>query len=723
MKGEPTVIILENEQFRLTVGDDCITQSLVHKPTNEECLALGEKISLFSVTQERPFNNEIKLSHPNKRTTFQANRIRREDNRLVIGFEIIPYEAIVEVIENPMYISFELIDFNVDPDAYSSLKISAPPVSEFRLLQLPIRNRENFGEWLNVNWDENIAVNVLAISPHARIDSERRKDYRIMSADAVKSIKLKGVGAALIATSTNDLLDAIASIEEDYDLPRGVNSRRSDIINSSIYWSSKVHPENVDEHIKYAKQGGFKCMLIYYPSIFEEIGGYALNGNYDYRKEYPRKEKDLKSMLDKIRAAGITPGIHFLHTHIGLKSRYVTPIADHRLNLTRHFTLARALNKDDTVIYVEQNPEGTVMADSCRVLQFGGELISYEGYTTEPPYSFTGCRRGEYSTDIQNHAVGLIGGILDVSEFGGTSVYLDQNSSLQDEIANKIAAAYNMGFEFVYFDGSEGTNPPFDYHISNAQYRVYKKLKPAPLFTEGAAKTHFGWHHLSGGNAFDIFQPEEFKEKIREFPAEQAPRMAQDFTRLNFGWWGFWADRTQPDMFEYGTSRAAAWDCPVTVMENMDGFKSHARTADILEVIRRWEDVRAKNWLTKEQKLELRNLDQEHILLIDENNEYELVPYYEIAGAAGGNKDVRAFIFERNNSRYIVYWHATGNGSLRLMLDSKNISLHEELYTDALPISSEDDAIIIPIANRQYLKSGLTKSKLIEAFMDAKLVE
>ena len=683
MKGEPTVIILENEQFRLTVGDDCITQSLVHKPTNEECLALGEKISLFSVTQERPFNNEIKLSHPNKRTTFQANRIRREDNRLVIGFEIIPYEAIVEVIENPMYISFELIDFNVDPDAYSSLKISAPPVSEFRLLQLPIRNRENFGEWLNVNWDENIAVNVLAISPHARIDSERRKDYRIMSADAVKSIKLKGVGAALIATSTNDLLDAIASIEEDYDLPRGVNSRRSDIINSSIYWSSKVHPENVDEHIKYAKQGGFKCMLIYYPSIFEEIGGYALNGNYDYRKEYPRKEKDLKSMLDKIRAAGITPGIHFLHTHIGLKSRYVTPIADHRLNLTRHFTLARALNKDDTVIYVEQNPEGTVMADSCRVLKFGGELISYEGYTTEPPYSFTGCRRGEYSTDIQNHAVGLIGGILDVSEFGGTSVYLDQNSSLQDEIANKIAAAYNMGFEFVYFDGSEGTNPPFDYHISNAQYRVYKKLKPAPLFTEGAAKTHFGWHHLSGGNAFDIFQPEEFKEKIREFPAEQAPRMAQDFTRLNFGWWGFWADRTQPDMFEYGTSRAAAWDCPVTVMENMDGFKSHARTADILEVIRRWEDVRAKNWLTKEQKLELRNLDQEHILLIDENNEYELVPYYEIAGAAGGNKDVRAFIFERNNSRYIVYWHATGNGSLRLMLDSKNISLHEELYTDA----------------------------------------
>ena len=82
-------VIIENEEFKLIVGGDCITKSLIHKPTGEECLAVGEEIALFSVTQERPYNNEVKLAHPNKRTTFQANRIKREGSKLIIGFEII----------------------------------------------------------------------------------------------------------------------------------------------------------------------------------------------------------------------------------------------------------------------------------------------------------------------------------------------------------------------------------------------------------------------------------------------------------------------------------------------------------------------------------------------------------------------------------------------------------------------------------------------------------
>jgi len=40
------------------------------------------------------------------------------------------------------------------------------------------------------------------------------------------------------------------------------------------------------------------------------------------------------------------------------------------------------------------------------------------------------------------------------------SAYLDQNSDLQEEYANKLAEIYKLGCEFVYFDGSEGTNLP-----------------------------------------------------------------------------------------------------------------------------------------------------------------------------------------------------------------------------------------------------------------------
>ena len=736
-------IVLENKKFRLVIGEDAIAKSLVVKSTGAECLRQDEDIALFSVTQERPFNNEVKLAHPNKRTTYQANRVRREGSKLIVNFEIVPVEAVIEVKESDSYIAFTLTGFNVEHEHYGGLKMQKPPVAELRLIQLPIANREHFGEWLNVSWDEKAAVNVLAVNPYAVVDSERRKGYRIMTADVRRDLKLKNCTVALVAAAADELMDSIDQLEQENNLPLGVQSRRGPRINASAYHSGSITPLNVDEHIKYAKMGGFRMMLIYYTSIFKEHHGYGLCGDYDYRDEYPNGAEDLKKMLAHIKANGITPGIHFLQTHIGMWSRYVTPVADHRLNLTKHFTLAKPLTKGDTTVYVENNPEGTVLADGCRILKFGGELISYENYTTEYPYCFYGCQRGHQDTYVTEHPMGEIGGILDVSEFGGSSVYLDQNSSLQDEVGKKLADAYNCGFEFIYFDGSEGTNAPFDVHVPNAQYRVYKKLEKKPLYTEGAAKAHFSWHFLSGGNAFDVFPPPIFKPMIDRFPAEEAPRMREDFTRLNFGWWGYWtpgekvsentvvtqlkeADKdfcldigTQPDMLEYGTSRAAAWDCPVTVITNLDKYQAHPRTADNLEVMKRWEDVRESKWLTDEQKLELRKLGNEHILLINEDKEFELVPYQQITPNHAG---VRAFAFERKGATWVVYWHTFGEATLKLPVAAADVEVRKELYEDAIAIEGCECCVKLPISDRRYIKTALSVEAIKEAFDKAELI-
>lgn len=718
-------MIIENQQFALTLRSDCVAESLIYKPTGTECLYSGEDIPLFSLTEERPFNNEIKLAHPNKRMTFQANRVRREGDRLIVGFELVTFEAVVEMRIEPQYMAFTLVDFLIRPEDFGNLAMTPPPVYEFRLLQLPVRHRENFGEWLNVMWDQEVAVNVLATSPYPRIDAEKRKNYRILSADALRDVKLKGCGAALIVASPKEFLDAIETVENDYDLPRGVKSRRAKPVHTSVYWSANVTPKNVDEHIAYAKKGGFGMMLLYYVGMFREAGGYSFNGDYDFREEYPNGMKDLKALLKKIKDAGITPGIHFLQTHIGLKSRYVTPVADHRLNLTRYFTLARPLGTEDTTIYVEQNPEGTVLHPKCRVLKFGGELISYESYTTEAPYCFTGCVRGHCNTNVTSHDLGTIGGILDISEFGATSVYVDQRTGLQDEIADKLAEIYNAGFEFIYFDGSEGTNPPFEIYIPYAQYRVYKKLKTEPLFCEGAAKAHFSWHMLSGGNAFDVFPAKIFKEKIVEFPAEEAPRLAKDFTRLNFGWWAFFKD-TQPDMYEFGISRAAAWDCFVTMQENREAMRVNPRTDDVLEVMRRWQDIQAKGLLTAEMKEELKNTAQEHILLINEKGEYEMTPYHCIDKAAGGDERLSAFAFERKGKSYVVCWHTTGSGRLWLPLAADVVTYETEIGKEKLPVETLDDqagGVILPVSGRHYISTELPEEALEEALIRSRFLD
>jgi len=82
----------------------------------------------------------------------------------------------------------------------------------------------------------------------------------------------------------------------------------------------------------------------------------------------------------------------------------------------------------------------------------------------------------------------------------------------------------------------------------------------------------------------------------------------------------------------------------VSLWGNLDQLKLHPRTADNLEVMKRWEDLRASNWLTPVHKEALRQLEQEHILLIDEAAHFELVPYSQIEKVAGADQPARAFV-------------------------------------------------------------------------------
>ena len=671
-------IVIRNNQFELALGGDATVRSLTLAETGEDLLDGSERISFCTVTQERPFVNEVKLAHPNKRTDYRATALRREGDRLIVGFEHGQYEACITVREAPSYVAFALEGFLVPTNSpYRRLQMDAPPVEAFRIVQMPVRRRKNFGDWLGVMWDEKAAVSVVGTSPEGLIDHVTRPNGELMTAELFRKVQLEGAGAALIAAPRDGFLPALERLETDYGLPPGVALRRSPALKSSIARVFDLTPKTVDEHIRWAKKGGFRYMQVFYSSVTKEKfwwPSYWRCGDYDYRDEYPNGKPDLVAMLAKLKAAGITPGLHILPQHIGMESRYVTPVADRRLNLKDRFTLARPLPAGPCgEIAVDERIAVAPLADKCRVLRFGGELMTYEGVTATRPYAFTGVTRGAFGTTVVAHPLGEIGGILDMSEFGGVSCYVDQETDLQDEIADKIANIYSAGFEFVYFDGAEGVSAPFNYHVGNAQYRVWKKLSPVPLFAEGAAKAHFSWHMLSGANAFDAFKPELFKAMIAAHPAAEAPLMARNFTKVNFGWWQLFLPSetsvgTQPDMWEYGASRAAAWDCQETVcIPLVDTIAKHPRADDLFEVLRRWEDVRANGLLTAVEKESLKDLRQEHHLYLNADGKYELHPI-EMLPTPERAPNIRAFLFERKGKRVIAYWHMRGASSLEIDL-------------------------------------------------------
>ena len=686
-------VVIENESFKLVIGADARAKSLVVKSTGDEMLDSTEDITAFSVVQDRPFNNEVKLLFANKRTEFRADRLRREGNFLYVGFELVSYEAKIAVTERPDYVLFELVDFPLGAKGANGLQMTYPPVDVMKILNLPVRNRTNFGDWLNVSWDGKSAVSLFAAEPYTWIENSRRNGFHLLTAEAHRNLNLRGAKAALIASATTSFLDCMDVAERELGLPRGVVSRRDKTASASNYWTGDINPENVDKHIELAKKGGFRNMLIYHTAVCDHPGDYIAIADYKPNKKFPKGYEAIREMLAKIKAAGISPGLHVLQTFIGFDTHYISPVADSRLNLKSHFTLAKPLSADETGdVYVQENPVASPTNDLSRILYFGGELLHYEGFTVERPYKFTGVTRGHKKTTQVNHPAGQIGGILDVCEFGARSCYIDQNTDLQDEIAEKIAKMWDCGFEFMYNDGSEGVNVPQGIHVANAQYRVWKQLARKPRFTEGAAKSHFGWHHQAGANAFDVFPPEIFKDMIVRWPLYEAPIMAQDFTRVDFGWWSVNPPSektigTQLDMWEFGTSKAAAWNCPATVQMNIGALAKHPRCDDLLEGVRRWEDVRARGWLTDGQREALKDPKREFHLYLNESGEYELCEI-EMLPAPAAAKHLRGFLFRREGKTHLAYWHTAGVGLLSWALGStETVSCRKYLATD----KSSDD--------------------------------
>jgi len=711
-------IVIENAEMRLTLGLDGQARGLLHKASGLECLYPGTGIPAFSITQYRPYDNELQLKYPANPRVFGADSVYREGDHLMVSFELINIVATIGIKVTDSYIGFtiEKLDHRI-PEFGDKLKTT---VDELVLLQLPVKNRENFGEWLNVVWDKDVAVNLLATDPATRVDAVKNEGYTLLRAGAISEVKGLGVGAALITTSTNNLLNCIDQVEHDFNLPRGVESRRKEGYKFSYYETWDITPQNVDEHIAFAKKGGFRAIQIVWTAFASTIG------HFPWRPEYPNGMKDLQMVIRKINDAGMIAGAHFWYNKAMKKDLYVSPVPDYRLNLSRNFTLAASLDKNAATVMVEETPEGCTMDDERRILKIGSELIEYTGYTNERPYQFTGCTRGALNSTASEYSQGYKFGLLDVDTWT-IWVRFDQRTSIQDEVAKRIGELYNeAGFQFVYFDGAEDIPQPYWYNTSISQLKVYNAFQPAPAFSEGALKSHFSWHLLSRGNAFDTFSPEVIKQATREHPLDEVKFVTQDFTSINFGWINYVVPSSktmgmQPDMYEYVYSKAAAWDCPVSLEGKLDALKAHPRTSDNLEAMRRWEVARLSNFFTEEQKAGLKKPMQEYTLLVDEKGKLELQQYSQIVDAAGAKSSVRAFVFSRSGKTWVSYWHTSGEGKLKLEMNASKVHLYKELGKE-VRIQKEKGFVTVPAGNIHYLEFDLPKEVAVAIFRNARML-
>lgn len=696
-------IIIENPEMKLTLGDDGLVRSLVHKSSGQECIQPGVDAPVCAITQYRPYDNENFLMFPAKPRTFPACKARMEADTLFVEFTDTYDIAKIKVDVHPAYIAMRLVDRDYRIEDYGVKRKTE--LDKFTLLQLPLRPREHFGEWLNVVWDDSVAVALVGTEPTTFIDSRIERDNTTLLARTLTDVKLYDSGAAIFATRPDSVLARMGVIEEDFDMPRGVKSRLSPDYRKSYYELRDVTLANIDRNIELAKQAGLKTMVVYYPDFARACG------HFEWRDEYPGGMADLKEICRRITDAGLIPGIHIHYSKIAVTDPYINDgHPDRRGNVVSRYTLSAPVTSDADTIWVEELPENVRMEDGRRLLQLDDELIMFTGVHKRPPYAFTGCQRGYYNSVAAPHDAMSEARHLDVDDWP-LFIRVDQNTGIQREIAGRLGRIYaDCGFRFVYFDGAEDVPMPYWYNVSRSQLEVYNAMHPAPLFAEGAQKSHYGWHILSRGNAFDIFPPERIRPAMRRYTLRCAEQVACDFTSVNFGWVNYLApgENTigmQPDMFDYICSKALAWDSPISLVANMPEIEKHPRTDDNFLTINLWETLKLDGTIDPELKRLMRDPDREFTILPRKGNKVDIYEVVQLTpDSLNASVPVRAFACELAPGRTgIIYWDCSGESEITLPPTPARVELLDIWGKRLKAKRLADGARVLPASSRRML--------------------
>ncbi|MBN1344443.1 MAG: hypothetical protein JXQ73_17270 [Phycisphaerae bacterium] len=684
----PGDVVLETRDVRATIRPDGVITGLLAKPIKAEYAYTRwpGPGPAFAVVQGKQ--------------TWPVTSVVRDGDILAVEFGRAEAAAKLRIKQTDDYIALTL------------LEVTGRPVDAVHLLQVRLKTLPYLGRWINVAYDN--AFGVCLCGGNVRTDasmevpSTSRKTVEVR-ATAHREVGLEGATAVLFGCPEpkKTFLDRMAVVERDFGMPRGAANRRSPIQRCSYLWARDPNPGNIDRYIRFAKRCGIRMILFSYRTFTKGAG------HFEWNAAYPEGATDLKRVTDAIRGAGLCVGLHIHYSKTDRTDAYVTPVPDDRLHVERRFTLTGPIDAGSEVIEVRENPVGATMDKQRRLLKAGKELIEYERYTTEPPYRFEGCRRGALKTAACEHGVGSGIALLDVDTWP-LFIRFDQDTDIQDEVARRIGDIVKQTgpYEMVYFDGSEDVHEPFWYHCANAQYRVYRVLDPEPPVCESYLNTHFSWHMMSRSNAYDAVPPNRLKQFCREYPCADAAQRAIDFTRVDFGWVHDFgkSDKVHltPDALEYVFGRAAAWDCPVSLSIGLKDVHN-PRAESCFEVVKTWEDARIGQRLTDEQRLWLRDLDQEHHLFVNEEGQYELVAIDEVTGMAGG-KSIRAYTFRRSGKPDVTYallWAARGAVDLALEVPADGVTAMRP-FGKAIPTRSEAGRTLIDVGERMVLSfSGM----------------
>ncbi|HOW69184.1 MAG TPA: hypothetical protein PKY77_01170 [Phycisphaerae bacterium] len=493
------------------------------------------------------------------------------------------------------------------------------PVKRLRVVALPVPDGARVAHTLNAAYTGEWTIAVMATDPnvHAepgqlaaranRSESRPSETASLLSliAETYDRHGIEPAGAAIAVCPTSQWIETLQRLEAAAGLPtpRPGNewNKRSPWIDRSYLFLTSFDESQFDRALALARRGGFHMILLGQESWCETTGHYQVN-----RKHFPDGVEGLRRTINRFREAGFHVGLHLLAASIYPPDAYLTPIPDQRLVRDAFGTLAADIDENAVFVPVTMAPRDFPNEDGGyegpgSVLQIGDELVWYTARRMQAPWGFEQCQRGHLGTKAAAHSRGER--VAHVRKAYGYFLY-DMDTSILGEIAenfSKVANAVNA--EMLYFDGSERLQGDHWYYNALLHKTIYDKLSNKNVLLQASSFSHYSWHLLARSASADGHG--DIKGYLDE-RSSWFDSFARDGMPLDIGWYYGYDPMATIDQFEYVLGTTIGYGASMSFQVSVDAADRHPFTADILDLIARYEKLRLSGRVSPEMRQRLR---------------------------------------------------------------------------------------------------------------------
>jgi hypothetical protein len=483
-------------------------------------------------------------------------------------------------------------------DSCLALKVeslSGPAVDALTFLHIPLT--------LQGKPDEPFGACALSLNLITRVDALPALQ-RDLTASCEKPFGLAGAKVAIVAAPVARMLEQLQqTLLQGSELPvckvAGPWAAQTAFTHGSYLFNFGTLTEtNVQDWINMTKTVGFTQIDSHGGGAFFKFGDMELN-----RQKWPDGWDSWKRIASRLHGAGIGAIFHTYAFFIDKGAKYVTPVPDPRLDAFRSFTLTQPIDAESTELPVNESTAGMstitgFFEHNSVVLHIGDELVTFGGFSREPPWKFTSVKRGALGTKAALHEQGAKARHL--KECFGLFVPNVESSLFEEIAANHADVVNQCGFDGIYLDAIDGSGilrggDASWYWATKFVVEIQKRLKE-PVGMEMSAMWHHFWQYRTRWQAWDY--PRRGHKRFLDIHAEGVNGGLM--LPLHLGWWNFDAfnspqiEPTYPDVIEYLGAKLIGWDAGISLTAGLDqkALEQTPLFRRAAETLRTCEDLR-----------------------------------------------------------------------------------------------------------------------------------